>query len=163
MVGFVNPADRIPFRTSSPARIPSGDSAAGSRRRIWLNLAIHAVVLGILVVPILSVIVPPLVDYPNHLARMHILAAYSGSPVLQANYVVAWKLSPYLATDLIIPYPVWIMPIYTAGRAFLYLCLVLLVLGTFRAPYDAKLALPRRPLSVTGKKLLMTGACPVAL
>jgi hypothetical protein len=29
--------------------------------------------LGLLALPIVSVVVPPLVDYPNHLARMHIL------------------------------------------------------------------------------------------
>jgi hypothetical protein len=49
---------------------------------------------------------------------------------LQANYVVAWKLSPYLAMDLIIPQLAHIMSIYSAGRVFLYLCLLLFVVGT---------------------------------
>ena len=140
MIGFVNPADRTPFLTNSPARTESAGSVVGTPLRRGLNLVIYVVVLGILVVPILSVVVPPLVDYPNHLARMHILAAYSGSPALQAKYVVAWKLSPYLAMDLIIPWLVWFMPIYTAGRVFLYLCLVLFVLGTLAI----NLALHRR-------------------
>jgi len=96
----------------------------------WTTITLHLVVLGLLAVPIVSVVVPPLVDYPNHLARMHILAAYANSPALQANYVVAWKLSPYLAMDLIIPQLAHVMSIYTAGRVFLYLCLLLFVLGT---------------------------------
>jgi hypothetical protein len=96
----------------------------------WSAIALYLVVLGLLAVPIASVVVPPLVDYPNHLARMHILAAYAVSPALQATYVVAWKLSPYLAMDLIIPYLACFMSIYTAGRVFLYLCLLLFVLGT---------------------------------
>jgi hypothetical protein len=96
----------------------------------WATIALYLVVLGLLAVPIASVVVPPLVDYPNHLARMHILAAYAGSPALQANYVVAWKLSPYLAMDLIIPHLASFMSIYAAGRVFLYLCLLLFVLGT---------------------------------
>jgi hypothetical protein len=96
----------------------------------WRVITLYTVVLALLVVPIVSIVVPPLVDYPNHLARMHILAAYASSPALQANYVVAWKLSPYLAMDLIIPQLARFMSIYTAGRVFLYLCLLLFVLGT---------------------------------
>jgi hypothetical protein len=75
-------------------------------------------------------VVPPLTDYPNHLARMHILAAYADSPALQANYVIAWKLTPYLAMDLIVPELARFMSIYTAGRVFLYACLLLFVFGT---------------------------------
>ena len=31
-------------------------------------------------VPIFSTVLPPLLDYPNHLARMHVVAALDGSP-----------------------------------------------------------------------------------
>jgi hypothetical protein len=93
---LVHSADPIPAH-SLAAVVPGGS------RRCWLALASYGVVFGLLAVPIMSVVVPPLVDYPNHLARMHILAAYADSPALQANYIIAWKLSPYLAMDLIIP------------------------------------------------------------
>jgi hypothetical protein len=86
--------------------------------------------LGLLAIPVFSVVMPPLGDYANHLARMHILAAYADSPALQANYTIVWKLSPYLGMDLIVPQMVRFMNIYTAGRVFLYLCLLLFVLGT---------------------------------
>ena len=61
---------------------------------------------------------------------MHILASYADSPELQANYTVAWKLTPYLGMDLIIPRMVRFMNIYMAGRVFLYVCLLQFVLGT---------------------------------
>jgi hypothetical protein len=125
MGGLADSADRTPAQRTTLAVARRTD-----RRRKLLILAHYVVVLGLLAVPILSVVVPPLVDYPNHLARMHILAAYNGSSALQANYVIAWKLSPYLAMDLIIPHLAYFMSIYTAGRVFLYLCLLLFVLGT---------------------------------
>ena len=130
MDGSVKLADRTPARKNSPAGVLSVERSTDNRRRLWLILALYVVVFGILAVPIVSVVVPPLVDYPNHLARMHILASYADSAALQANYVVAWKLSPYLAMDLIIPQLAHVMSIYTAGRVFIYLCLLLFVLGT---------------------------------
>jgi hypothetical protein len=99
-------------------------------RRRWFIGGLYGVVFALLAVPIFSVTVPPLVDYPNHLARMHILAAYATSPELQANYVVAWKIAPYLAMDLIIPLLARFMSIYTAGQVFLYDCLLQFVIGT---------------------------------
>jgi hypothetical protein len=96
----------------------------------WLSAVFYAVVLILLSLPILSVTVPPLGDYANHLARMHILAAYGHSPALQQNYVVAWKLTPYLGMDLIVPAFARFLSVYTAGRLFLVFCLALFVLGT---------------------------------
>lgn len=130
MDGLVKTADQIPARSHSRDSIPSVVPQPDGSYKLPVVLALYLVVLGLLAVPIMSVLVPPLVDYPNHLARMHILAAYAGSPALQANYVVAWKLSPYLAMDLIIPQLAQFMSIYTAGRVFLYLCLLLFVVGT---------------------------------
>ena len=99
-------------------------------RGLWLTVAVYAAVLVLLALPIFSVTVPPLDDYPNHLARMHILADYAHSPALQANYVVAWKLAPYLGMDLVIPQLMHFMSVYMAGKVFLFLCLVLFVAGT---------------------------------
>jgi hypothetical protein len=101
--------------------------------RYWerrFTLGVYAIVLVLLWVPIVSVRVPPLMDYPNHLARMHILAAFDSSSALQTNYVVQWKLAPYLAMDLVVPPLTRFMPIYTAGRVFLCAILSLTVLGT---------------------------------
>ena len=100
-------------------------------RSLWFVGPLYALVLALLALPIFSVLVPPLIDYPNHLARMHVLAEYSTSPELQRNYVVSWKPAPYLAMDVIVPPLITrIMSIYTAGRVFLYICLLQFVLGT---------------------------------
>ncbi len=96
----------------------------------WPTLGLYVLVLGLLAIPVFSVTVPPLVDYPNHLARMHILASYDTSPALRASYVVNWRISAYLGMDLLVPALARVMPIYVAGQVFLYLCLAAFVLGT---------------------------------
>jgi hypothetical protein len=111
---------------SSHLTHPSRETCPG---RLFVS-ALYLVLLGLLAIPIASVVVPPLGDYPNHLARMHILAAYAHSPELRTHYVVAWKLTPYLAMDLIVPQLARFMSIYTAGRVFLVVCLLQFVLGT---------------------------------
>ncbi len=84
----------------------------------WVVALFYAVLIGLALLPILSVTVPPLVDYPNHLARMHILSAWENSPALQANYDLNWRLQPNLAMDILVPFMARIMPIYDAGRLF---------------------------------------------
>ena len=49
-------------------------------------------------VPLFSTVLPPLFDYPNHLARMHLLGE-SGNQF----YTVRWEPLPNLAQDLIVP------------------------------------------------------------
>jgi hypothetical protein len=101
-----------------------------SHQRPGFVIGLYAVVLSLLALPLAAVVVPPLGDYPNHLARIHILARYAHSAPLRANYVVAWKLSPYLGMDLLAPTLARIMGIYAAGRIFLFLCLLQIVAGT---------------------------------
>jgi len=55
-------------------------------------------------VPILLVEVPPLTDYPNHLARSHVLAYGQEQPILNQMVVADWKIVPNLAIDLILPH-----------------------------------------------------------
>jgi hypothetical protein len=68
-------------------------------------------------VPIYSVTVPALVDYPNHLARMHILA--SSSAELAEYYEVRWALYPNLAMDAIVPWLGQLVGLELAGKLFL--------------------------------------------
>jgi hypothetical protein len=80
--------------------------------------------------PIFSVNVPPLVDYPNHLARMHILAHSDALPALRQNYVADWKLHPNMAMELIVPFLARFMSIYMAGKVFIAATMLLLLGGT---------------------------------
>ncbi len=78
------------------------DAAKGQSHR-------RAVALGFLllsliaVLPIASVHLPPILDYPNHLARMHILAALPGSADLAHYYRAVWTPIPDLAFDAVVP------------------------------------------------------------
>src|SRR5882724_6329204 len=78
--------------------------------------------------PILLVGTLPIVDYPNHLARMHILAAYDGSAPLRQFYAIAWRPVPNLAMDAVIPSLARVMSLEWAGKLF-FLAIFLLIAG----------------------------------
>jgi hypothetical protein len=92
--------------------------------RFCFAVAAYAVLVALTLSPLLFASIPPLVDYPDHLARMWILA--HGSENYQAN----WYLLPALAMDLIVPPLGHIMPVETAGRLFIALTMVLPVIAT---------------------------------
>jgi hypothetical protein len=103
---------------------------AGGAVRSWGRLAIWLLLGAATLVPLLFATVPPLVDYPNHLARMWILVHGASVPALAANYVVNWRILPDLAMDLVIPALAHLMPVVEAGRVFIGLTMVGLVAGT---------------------------------
>src|SRR5271170_3771375 len=104
------------------------DAAKGQSHR-------RAVALGFLllsliaVLPIVSVRLPPILDYPNHLARMHILAALPGSADLARYYRAVWTPIPDLAFDAIVPALATIMPVEIAMRIVLAAMLLALAGG----------------------------------
>jgi hypothetical protein len=75
-------------------------------------------------VPVASVRLPPILDYPNHLARMHVLAHLAASPDLARYYATAWSAIPDLAMDAVVPVLARAMPVEAAMRIFL--CALLL-------------------------------------
>jgi hypothetical protein len=81
--------------------------------------------LAVASVPVFSTILPPLVDYPNHLARMHLLAEGGNR-----FYAVRWAPLPDLAADLIVPPLSRLMPLMLAGKVFLVMIFALLAGGT---------------------------------
>jgi len=91
-----------------------------------LYLALGAVTLS----PLLWVRVPPLVDFPSHLARMWILVHSTEIPALASNYIVHWRLLPDLAMDLIVPVLSMVIPVEQAGRVFIALTMLALIGGT---------------------------------
>jgi hypothetical protein len=76
-------------------------------------------------VPIFSTVLPPLVDYPNHMARMHLLTEGGN-----AYYAVRWAPLPDLAVDLIVPALARAMPLALAGKLFLVITFALIAGGT---------------------------------
>lgn len=89
------------------------------------------VFLGVITLsPLLWVRVPPLVDYPNHLARMWILVHSAEIPELTGNYNVHWRILPDLAMDLVVSALSRVISVEQAGRAFIALTMLALVGGT---------------------------------
>jgi hypothetical protein len=88
---------------------------------------IFAVLLALSVCPVLLAPIPAMVDYPNHLARMFILAR-DGTPQANPFYQVTWAWYPNLAMDLIVPRLARFMSVETATRLF-YLAAQLLVVS----------------------------------
>jgi hypothetical protein len=84
-----------------------------------------AVLLAIVSIPIFSTVLPPLVDYPNHLARLHLIAEGGNQ-----FYAVHWAPLPDLAADLIVPPLARVMPLEWAGKLFLILTFALIAGGT---------------------------------
>jgi hypothetical protein len=85
--------------------------------------------LGLSAIPVFGTVLPPLLDYPNHLARMHILASSGASRVLAQFYTVNWVPLPDLAMDAIVPPLARLMPLEVAGKLFIVLIFALLAGG----------------------------------
>jgi len=83
----------------------------------------------VLVAPLLIVDVPPLVDYPNHLARAFVLASLPSDQVLAKFYSAHWAIIPNLATDLIGPPLLRLLPVHVVGRLLIAAAVLLPVLG----------------------------------
>ncbi|HKX07161.1 MAG TPA: hypothetical protein VJN67_03175 [Stellaceae bacterium] len=113
--------------TPAPAALPAPPtSVAGTVRLLTAYLVLVTLALS----PLYWASVPPLVDYPNHLARMWILAQNGALPELASNYSVDWRVLPDLAMDLVVPPLTQILPLEIAGRIFIALTLLSLLAGT---------------------------------
>ena len=91
-------------------------------------IALGAMLLA-LVVPVLAVPVPPLTDYPNHVARCFFLAFRARDPVLSRMLVPRWDIIPNLAMDLMLPPLMHVLPSLVAGRVVVALTLLLPATG----------------------------------
>jgi hypothetical protein len=98
-----------------------------SRRTWWLVLA--ALSFAVLV-PLAMTPLPPLLDYPNHLARMLVLERGADEPVLSTMYAVNWHILPNIAIDVLLPPLLHVLPLDVAGRLFIALALLLPFIGT---------------------------------
>ena len=106
-------------------RVANGDAVAD---RAGVDLAdmpfrvfatVFVALLLVACVPLALTPLPPLVDYPNHLARMHLLAALSSSPTLRQYYALAWRPLPDLAMDVLVPPLLGAVSLSAGGKLFL--------------------------------------------
>jgi hypothetical protein len=90
--------------------------------RVW---GAFVLLMVLVTLPLFSTVLPPLFDYPNHLARMHILSEGGN-----AFYAVRWGPLPNLAQDLIVPPLARLMSLETASKLFLVMIFGLIAGGT---------------------------------
>ncbi|MBR0682995.1 hypothetical protein GXW74_21060 [Roseomonas eburnea] len=94
-------------------------------------LAALACAVCVLLVPPLLVPLPPLVDYPNHLARLWLIAGHAERPPLDAIYVIDWSRAvTNIGIDLLALGLGRVIGADTVGRLGVVLALLLPVLGT---------------------------------
>ena len=83
------------------------------------------ILAAMLLAPIWVAAFPPLLDYPNHLARAFILAHLKDSHFsFRQFYRADWGAYPYLGMDASLAVLARLFPIETAGRVFLSLCVL---------------------------------------
>jgi hypothetical protein len=98
--------------------------------RITRFAVLVSVVLLIVLMPLILCVVPPLHDYPFHLARADILASMNGSRFLQAHYQQGSFLLPNVGMDVVMIPLTRSMPIMLAGRVFLGIVVIVMLTGT---------------------------------
>jgi len=106
---------------------PSDRNVDFSNRQIAVMFVALAAIASI---PILIHPWPPLADYINHLARMHIIAAIGVDPDLARFYEVDWQIIPNLMMDLVVPLLERVMNVYVAGQLYTIASFVLILSGT---------------------------------
>ena len=104
---------------------PAKQTSAGWETSLWLVGLLTALVI----LPVFLVEIPAMLDYPNHLARMYLLAA-SGTPNENPYYAVTWKLNSNLAMDIVVPALAQFTNVAIATKAFLAISQILVVSGS---------------------------------
>jgi hypothetical protein len=90
----------------------------------WVAILVLAAAL---LLPIWSVAFPPLLDYPNHLARSFVLVHLTDPAFTFSRFYRAdWGAYPYLGMDALLAVLGRLFPIETVGRVFLSLCVLVL-------------------------------------
>ena len=106
-----------------------GEDAAAAQSRTRRFALAFALLFALSCAPLLLTELPPLLDYPNHLARMYLLAHLPAAD-LARYYIVEWAPIPDLGMDAVVPFLAQVMPLEWAGKLFIVLTFLLLAGGT---------------------------------
>jgi hypothetical protein len=122
---------------------PPGFEQVFARPSVWWSIFVALCLL--LLAPLLLADVPPILDYPNHLARLFILAHAGHDPVLDKIWRPHWAVIPDLAIDVVISPLMLVMTPFAAGKIMLALALLMPVAGAVaysRAAFGRRLYWP---------------------
>lgn len=115
-----------PASAGAPASQLTRTMRSASGGAWWLALVAAWLALCL---PLMLVDLPPLTDYPNHLARMIILSRLGDDPWFASFYQTGWGIIPDLAIDAFMPTLVALVPPLVAGKLLLAGILLLDVAG----------------------------------
>lgn len=119
-------------RRSSETLASAAAVASGCSTRDFGNgktALLFVLLMGVVSIPILLNPLPPISDYINHLARMHIIATISSDPYLHRYYEIDWQVIPNLTMDLIVPWLVRVMNVFLAGQIYTLTSFALIISG----------------------------------
>src|SRR5262245_19593707 len=98
-------------------------------RRTARSAAVFAAMLLAVCYPVLTTRIPPLADYPNHLARIFIQAYADQLPTLGTYYQSLIRGQPNLAMDLFVLALTPVMSVELGGRLSIIAAFVLMGTG----------------------------------
>ncbi len=114
------------FTASDPPRVlDRSDSFTGTQIAV-----LFVALLMLASIPILTQPLPPIEDYVNHLARMHVMASLDTDSDLARFYEIQWQIVPNLMMDLMVPKLAQLIGIYKAGQVFTVASFALILSGT---------------------------------
>jgi len=150
--------------TRSNPSILTENGAARPRRSAEFSGAQVAVMFAALAlvasIPIITHPLPPLSDYINHLARMHVIASIGHDADLSRYYQIDWQIIPNLMMDLVVPRLTAFMTVYHAGQMFTIASFVLIGSGTLalnRALFGSWSVLPLISLPLLYNHIFLVG------
>jgi hypothetical protein len=115
-------------RTASASNAAINPADPAGTPALWWA-AVGGLCLALLA-PLALVDVPPLLDYPNHLARLFVLAFGPTDPVLARFYAPRWGIIPDLGIDLLGLPLLYLLPVHLAGRVIIGVVVLTPVLGS---------------------------------
>src|SRR6185369_11057044 len=125
-------------RMPTGAREADTDAAEDRAPSRAVITAAVVVALAAIAMPIVAVERLPLHDYPNHLARMHLIARWADLPALHRFYDRTGFLVPNIAMDVIVLALARLMPVGVAARLFTFGSLALCFTGTVALAYTVQ-------------------------
>lgn len=111
------------------ARATSTVVAADDVRGLKLYWALFAACAVLACAPLWTTKYPPLLDYPNHLARAYVIYHYDDNGFYRGEYDRLSVPVPNMAIDLVVPPLLRFFEVKTAGKIFLTLTFLLFALG----------------------------------
>ena len=108
--------------------VPTGQLPTPTRPRPWL-LAAALALACLLLAPFAVTPIPPLLDYPDHIAEMFVIAHAPSDPILSKVYSIKWTVVANSGVELLMPPLLHWLPLWPTGKLFLALALLLPVAG----------------------------------